>query len=314
MSLKDLFQTKKKYATVNLYKKEESEKKSVSESEVTEVEAASPVVKTKSEVYDEKIWMKCNCCGEMMLIKDYEENLSVCDRCGFHGRLDSRSRISSLVDEGSFIEYDTELKTVNPLGFPEYEEKLAKAKVQSGIGEAVVTGEAKIGGQRASIAVMDSNFMIGSMGSVVGEKITRMIERSIAKKHPVIIFSASGGARMQEGILSLMQMAKTSAALAKLDEAKLPYISVLTDPTTGGVTASFAMLGDIILAEPKALVAFAGPRVIEQTIKQKLPEGFQKSEFLLEKGFVDKIVDRHSMKHVLSDILKMHPIGGERDE
>lgn len=317
MKLGDLFQTKKKYATVKLYRKDEpkDEKTGLQDkSELSEQSDALKEPKRKVEVYDEKIWMKCKTCEEVMLIKDYEANSRVCFNCGFHGRLDAESRIKMIIDENSFTEYDRDIKTVNPLEFPEYEDKIEKAKQQSGIEEAVVTGEGQIEGINTTIAVMDPGFMMGSMGSVVGEKITRMVEMAIEKRYPVIIFCASGGARMQEGILSLMQMAKTSAALAKLDDAKLPYISVLTDPTTGGVTASFAMLGDIILAEPKALVAFAGPRVIEQTIKQKLPEGFQKSEFLVEKGFVDKIVDRHSMKAVLADILKMHPTGGEQNE
>lgn len=317
MKLGDLFQSKRKYATVKLYKKEEAKEESSSlktEAEIDGQTEVSEKPKKKMEVYDEKIWMKCTACEDVMLIKDYEANSRVCTSCGFHGRLDARKRIETVIDDGSFSEYGLNISTVNPLGFPDYEEKIDKAKQQSGIDEAVVTGEGKINGIDTTIAVMDSAFMMGSMGSVVGEKITRMVEAAIEKRLPVIIFCASGGARMQEGILSLMQMAKTSAALAKLDDAGLPYISVLTDPTTGGVTASFAMLGDIILAEPKALVAFAGPRVIEQTIKQKLPEGFQRSEFLVEKGFVDKIVDRHSMKSVLGDILKMHPTGGERDE
>lgn len=317
MKLGDLFKTKKKYATVKLYKKEESKEDQVSVEgtiDKNEKKTTPTESRKKTESYDEKIWMKCKYCDETMLIKDYEENMSVCTNCNMHGRVDAKTRIDAVIDSGSFVEYDTKLKTVNPLGFPDYEAKVDKAKEQSGIDEAVVTGEGSIDGYMTTIAVMDSRFMMGSMGSVVGEKITRMIEKAVEKRYPVIIFSASGGARMQEGILSLMQMAKTSAALAKLDDAKLPYISVLTDPTTGGVTASFAMLGDIILAEPKALVAFAGPRVIEQTIKQKLPEGFQKSEFLVEKGFVDKIVERHDMKKVLADILKMHPIGGGKNE
>lgn len=317
MKLGDLFQSKRKYATVKLYKKEETKQENSSvktETQTAIKENTSERLKSKMEVYDEKIWMKCKSCEDMMLIKDYEANSRVCASCGFHGRLDARKRIETVIDDGSFIEYDVDIRTVNPLDFPDYEEKIYKAKQQSGIEEAVVTGEGKIDGIYTTIAVMDPAFMMGSMGSVVGEKITRMVEAAIEKRYPVLIFCASGGARMQEGILSLMQMAKTSAALAKLDDAKLPYISVLTDPTTGGVTASFAMLGDIILAEPKALVAFAGPRVIEQTIKQKLPEGFQRSEFLVEKGFVDKIVDRHSMKSVLGNILRMHTSGGERDE
>lgn len=226
-------------------------------------------------------------------------------------RIGARERINEIIDKGTFIEYDADLKADNPLNFPQYTEKVADAIEQSKENEGVITGEGKINSESCVICVMNPNFMMGSMGSVVGEKITRAIEKAIEKRFPLIIFCASGGARMQEGILSLMQMAKTSAALGRLAEEGLLYISVLTDPTTGGVTASFAMLGDIIIAEPGALIGFAGPRVIEQTIRQKLPEGFQRSEFLQEKGFVDKIVSRADMKIVLSKILKMHTSGGE---
>ncbi len=226
-------------------------------------------------------------------------------------RVGARDRINEIIDEGSFIEYDVELEASNPLDFPEYREKLAAAVAATDEREAVITGEGRIKGRSCVIGVMNPSFMMGSMGTAVGEKLTRAIEGAIEKRLPLIIFTASGGARMQEGILSLMQMAKTSAALAKLAEEGILYISVLTDPTTGGVTASFAMLGDIILAEPGALIGFAGPRVIEQTIKQKLPEGFQRSEFLMEKGFVDKIVSRENLKETLAIILKTHSIGGE---
>lgn len=229
-------------------------------------------------------------------------------------RIDPRKRIDDLLDRDTFLEYDRDLKTSNPIDFPQYDDKVEKAQLSSKEVEAVITGQGKIRGQETVLAVMNPSFMMGSMGSVVGEKITRAIEKALEKKLPIIIFTASGGARMQEGILSLMQMAKTSAALGRLGEAGLPYISVLTNPTTGGVTASFAMLGDIILAEPKALICFAGPRVIEQTIKQKLPEGFQRSEFLLEKGFIDKIVGPKDMRDTLSKILRLHSIGGEVDE
>ena len=228
-------------------------------------------------------------------------------------RINSRERINRLMDENTFLEFDKDLKTTDPLKFPDYNEKISIAMEKTNENDAVITGECCIGGEKTIICVMNSYFMMGSMGSVVGEKITRAIEIAISKRLPVIIFSASGGARMQEGILSLMQMAKTSAALGRLSDNGLLYISVLTDPTTGGVTASFAMLGDIIIAEPGALIGFAGPRVIEQTIRQKLPEGFQRSEFLLKKGFIDKIVKREDMKETLSRILHMHSIGGERD-
>ncbi|MBS3969111.1 MAG: acetyl-CoA carboxylase carboxyltransferase subunit beta [Clostridia bacterium] len=227
-------------------------------------------------------------------------------------RIGARDRIKELIDENTFVEYDMDLKSDNPLDFPDYAEKITTAIQNSNENEAVITGEGKIHGQSCIICVMDPNFMMGSMGSVVGEKITRAVEKAIEKRNAVVIFSASGGARMQEGVLSLMQMAKTSAALARLSEEGLLYISVLTDPTTGGVTASFAMLGDIIIAEPGALIGFAGPRVIEQTIRQKLPEGFQRAEFLLEKGFVDKIVERKDMKNIISKIIKIHTAGGGR--
>lgn len=225
-------------------------------------------------------------------------------------RIDPRNRIKDIIDKDTFLEYDLELETCNPLDFPDYSHKINYIVKATKEKEGVVTGEGNIDGERVIICVMNPNFMMGSMGSVVGEKITRAIEKAIEKRLPIIIFSASGGARMQEGILSLMQMAKTSAALGRLAEEKILYISVLTNPTTGGVTASFAMLGDIILAEPGALIGFAGPRVIEQTIKQKLPEGFQRAEFLLEKGFLDKIVKREEMKKTLSQILKLHSLGG----
>lgn len=229
-------------------------------------------------------------------------------------RINPRERIEIIIDKGTFIEYDLDLETSNPLDFPEYSDKINQLVKTTNEREGVVTGEGKINGEKAIICIMNPSFMMGSMGSVVGEKINRAIEKAIEKRLPLIIFPASGGARMQEGILSLMQMAKTSAALGRLDEEGLLYISVLTDPTTGGVTASFAMLGDIILSEPGALIGFAGPRVIEQTIKQKLPEGFQRAEFLLEKGFIDKIVERKDLKKTLSQILRLHSSGGRSDE
>ncbi|MDR0724312.1 MAG: acetyl-CoA carboxylase, carboxyltransferase subunit beta, partial [Endomicrobium sp.] len=237
------------------------------------------------------IWTKCKKCDQILLQKDLEENLMVCPKCGYYSRLDARKRIDITVDENSFKEMDADLKPIDFLNFPGYEEKIKKSNVN----DAVVTGEAKIGGYDIVICVMDFFFMGGSMGSVVGEKIVRAIEKAIKKKYPVIIVSSSGGARMQEGIISLMQMGKTSAALAKLSDAGVAYISLLTDPTTGGVAASFAMLGDVNIAEPKALIGFAGPRVIEQTIRQQLPEGFQLSEFLEKHGMVDVVVERKNM-------------------
>ena len=251
-------------------------------------------------------WIKCESCKEILYMEDVHKNLSVCPNCGKHFRLSSRRRLEQVIDKGTFIETNTDLTTYDPLLFEGYTKKLDLLKQKTGINEAVRTGFDKINGIDVVIAVMDGNFLMGSMGCVVGEKITRAIEDAAKKKLPLVMFCVSGGARMQEGIISLMQMAKTSAALAKLDEAGQLYISVLTDPTTGGVTASFAMLGDIILAEPDCLIGFAGPRVIEQTIRQKLPEGFQRSEFLLEHGFIDKIVERKDMKDTLYKILKLH--------
>ncbi|GAA0178153.1 acetyl-CoA carboxylase, carboxyltransferase subunit beta [Clostridium sediminicola] len=252
------------------------------------------------------LWIKCNDCGEVLYKKDFDVDKKICVNCGKHFRMDARERISSIIDEGTFEEFDKNMKTVNPLNFEGYENKVDNYKKKSKLEEAVVTGCGKINGKNAVIGVMDSNFMMGSMGSVLGEKVTRAIEYATQRRLPVIIFTASGGARMQEGIFSLMQMAKTSAAIAKHGESGLLYIPVLTDPTTGGVTASFAMLGDIIISEPNALIGFAGKRVIEQTIKQKLPEGFQTAEFLLEHGFIDKIIPRTEMKETLASIIEIH--------
>ncbi len=235
---------------------------------------------------------------------------SICPHCGHHGTMGCYQRLYSILDRGSFRPLDWKLQGENPLDFPDYGRKLEKLRQKTGLSEAVVCATGTIGGNPVVVAVMDSRFMMGSMGTVVGERITRAIEHATAKKLPLIIFSASGGARMQEGIFSLMQMAKTSAALAKLGERGLPYISVLTNPTTGGVTASFASLGDVILAEPGALIGFAGPRVIQQTIGEELPEGFQRAEYLLEHGFLDAVVPRNQMGEKLAQILKLHQKGG----
>lgn len=251
-------------------------------------------------------WIKCDNCKEILYKEDVRANYSVCPNCGKHFRLSSRRRISQIIDEGTFEELNKDLHTTDPIKFEGYLQKVKSLEEKTKIKEAVRTGIGKINGINVAIGVMDANFMMGSMGEVVGEKITRLIETAIEKHLPVILFCASGGARMQEGMVSLMQMAKTSAALSKLNKAGLLYISVFTDPTTGGVTASFASLGDVILAEPDALIGFAGPRVIEQTINQKLPEGFQRAEFLLEHGFVDRIVERKDMKNELFNILKLH--------
>lgn len=261
----------------------------------------------------EGLWKKCNKCGQPIYVEDVKNNYYVCPKCGGYFRVHAYRRIGMLMDEGSFQEWDKEMEFSNPLDFPGYEKKVQAVQEKTGLREAVVTGAGTIKGNPAAVGVCDARFIMSSMGHVVGEKITRMVERATKEKLPVIIFACSGGARMQEGIVSLMQMAKTSAALKKHHEAGQLFISVLTDPTTGGVTASFAMLGDIILAEPGALIGFAGPRVIQQTIGQKLPEGFQRAEFLLEHGFVDKIVERQDQRDVIGDILRMHRAGKPAD-
>ncbi|MDR0956339.1 MAG: acetyl-CoA carboxylase, carboxyltransferase subunit beta [Endomicrobium sp.] len=248
------------------------------------------------------IWTKCKQCEQILLQKDFEENFMVCPKCGYYTRLSPHERIAFTVDKNSFKEFNANLFPTDFLNFPGYMDKIKKSK-QMDINEAVVTGDAKIGGYDVVIVVMNFFFMGGSMGSVVGEKIVRAIERTIKKKCSLIIVSSSGGARMQEGIISLMQMGKTSAALAKLSNNGLAYISVLTDPTTGGVAASYAMLGDVNIAEPKALIGFAGPRVIEQTIKQQLPKGFQLAEFLEKHGMVDIVVERKNIKDIITKFL-----------
>ena len=249
---------------------------------------------------------KCPRCQSAINLDRYEELKKVCPHCNYHGRLTARERINMTVDKGSFVEFDREMISKNPIDYPEYDEKQAQLRKATGLKDAVVTGEAKIKGSTCIIAVMDSHYMMASMGSVVGEKITRAVETATVRNLPVVIFTASGGARMQEGIVSLMQMAKTSGAIARHSQAGQLYITVLTDPTTGGVTASFASLGDIIIAEPKILVGFAGRRVIEGTIKQRLPDNFQLAEFMQEKGFVDMIVERYKMRSTLSHLLKLH--------
>lgn len=252
------------------------------------------------------LWRKCNKCGQPIYVEDVQNNLYVCPKCGGYFRVHAYRRIEMLMDEGSFEEWNQEMPFSNPLDFPGYEKKAALAREKTKLNEAIVTGKGRILGEEAAVGVCDARFLMSSMGQIVGEKITQMVERATAEQLPVIIFACSGGARMQEGIVSLMQMAKTSAALKRHHEAGQLFISVLTDPTTGGVTASFAMLGDVILAEPNALIGFAGPRVIQQTIGQKLPEGFQRAEFLLEHGFVDKIVPRSEQKETIAAILKLH--------
>ena len=250
-------------------------------------------------VRTEGIFVKCDECDQPLFKPDLEEQLQVCQHCGYHFRLDARARLGMLFDEGRFEELDSEVVSADPLEFVDskpYTERIKLAQEMTGLPEAIITARGTVHGHTVFAGAMDMLFIGGSMGSAVGEKITRLIRRAIEAKGAVIIFAASGGARMQEGTLSLMQMAKISSALAQLDEARLPFISVLTDPTTGGVTASFAMLGDLIIAEPKALIGFAGPRVIEQTIRQKLPKNFQRSEFLLDHGMLDAIVDRRELR------------------
>ncbi|MCJ7641294.1 MAG: acetyl-CoA carboxylase, carboxyltransferase subunit beta [Desulfobacterales bacterium] len=254
------------------------------------------------------LWIKCNSCSEMIYRRVIERNLQVCPKCNYHFQIPARKRIDCLVDPGTFIEHDANLVSFDVLDFKDlkrYTHRIKESMETTGEKDAVICGEARIDGQPAMIGIFEFGFMGGSLGSVVGEKITRLIERGIEKKMGVIIFCASGGARMQEGILSLMQMAKTSGALARLREARLLYISVLTDPTTGGVSASVGMLGDIIIAEPKAMIGFAGPRVIKETIGAELPAGFQRAEYLLEHGIVDLIVERKDLRRTLGSLLEM---------
>ncbi|MCP9469540.1 MAG: acetyl-CoA carboxylase, carboxyltransferase subunit beta [Nitrospira sp.] len=254
----------------------------------------------------EGMWLKCNHCREIVYRKEVERNNKVCPKCDYHFPITVMERIGLLVDLGTFREWDAELEAQDPLEFHDtksYRERIKAQQEKTGRKDALVVGEGLINGQRAVLCVFDFGFMGGSMGSVVGEKLCRAIDRAVESKLPVILVTASGGARMQEGILSLMQMAKTSAAVAKLGEAKLPFISILSDPTFGGVTASVAMLGDVIIAEPKALIGFAGPRVIQQTIKQQLPDQFQRAEFLLEHGMIDMIVERKQLKETVSTLV-----------
>jgi len=282
---KDFFQKKKKYATI-------------------------PSERTKS-VIPEGLMNKCAKCGTIQFSKELEKNLKVCPACGFHARLSAIERIEITLDDGRLFEYDSEMVPEDPLGFPGYPEKLQQQMEKSNLREAVVTGEGTIGGFPVVVAAMSADFFTGSMGSVVGEKITRAIEAATQKGYPLIIFSTSGGARMQESIFSLMQMAKTSAALARLGEQGGLYISILTDPTYGGVTASFAMLGDFNIAEPGARTGFAGPIVIEQTIRQKLPDTFQTSEFNMKHGQLDLVVHRKDLKATLTKLLDMHLVKGD---
>lgn len=286
---RDIF-VKRKYATVNI---------------AQGAEENNNIINIEENI-DQDIFTKCPSCGEVLVNMELLENLSVCNKCGYHFRIDGPKRIEITFDRDSVELYDESISSLNPLKYPGYDKKLEELAKSLGINDAVITGRGTIEGRPICFGVMDWRFIMGSMGSVVGEKLSRMIERAIAEKLPVIIFSVSGGARMQEGMLSLSQMAKVSAALKRHSNEGLLYISVLTDPTTGGVTASFASLGDIIIAEPAATIGFAGKRVIEQTIKQKLPGDFQRAEFMLEHGFVDMIVDRKDMKKTLGHLLNIH--------
>ncbi|RNB89559.1 acetyl-CoA carboxylase carboxyltransferase subunit beta [Brevibacillus fluminis] len=288
--LKDLFGKKRKFATVP-----------------TKPIERAPAIEQKE--VPEGLMSKCPHCGTIHYSKDLEKNLRVCKGCQHHYSLSAPERIASLLDDGVLTEeFDVDMLSANPLGFPGYLDKLEKDKELSNLNEAIVTGEGLLMGNRIVIGVMDSRFRMGSMGSVVGEKITRAIERALERKLPVILFAASGGARMQEGALSLMQMAKTSAALAQMDREGLLFISVMTHPTTGGVSASFASLGDINIAEPGATIGFAGRRIIEQTIRQELPKDFQTAEFLLKHGQLDMVVHRKNMRETLGKIVEMHTV------
>jgi acetyl-CoA carboxylase carboxyl transferase subunit beta len=269
----------------------------------------------EKKIRTEGLWVKCEGCRQIIWKKDLEDNLNVCPKCGKHFRIDARTRLANLFDNGEYETFSDNLSSTDPLKFVDlkpYSERLKRAQEDTGLTDAVINGRGKLNGRPIIISAMEYSFIGGSMGSVVGEVITRAVELALESKEPLIIISASGGARMMEGVLSLMQLAKISAALAKLDEARVPYISVLTDPTTGGVTASFAMLGDLNIAEPGALIGFAGPRVIEQTIRQKLPAGFQRSEFLLEHGMLDAVVHRKEMKAYIARALDFMTPGGQQ--
>jgi len=262
---------------------------------------------SKKITVPEGLWIKCNNCAEIVYSKEIDRNLKVCPKCDYHFRITARERIELLVDPGTFTEFDSQIQSEDPLGFKDsqkYRDRVKTARKKTGLNDAVISGICTLDGVQVVLSVFDFFFMGGSMGSVVGEKITRAAEKAVEERCGLIVISSSGGARMQEGTLSLMQMAKTSAALARLRRERLPFISILTDPTTGGVTASFAMLGDVNIAEPKALIGFAGPRVIEQTIRQELPEGFQRSEFVLDHGMIDRIVNRKELKKTIVNLLR----------
>ena len=278
---------------------------------VDKIKKREPTAKKNINRVDIQVgkWVKCTKCKEILYKEDVKNNLNICPNCGAYFRMHINRRLESIIDKGTYKRFDLNIDNVNPLGLEDYEQKIKKLRQKTDLEEAVSCGTGKIEGEDVVICIMDSGFLMGSMGVVVGEKITYAIEQAIEQKLPLIIFTTSGGARMQEGIISLMQMAKVSSALTKLDEAGLLYITVLTDPTYGGVTASFASLGDIILAEPKAMIGFAGQRVIKQTIGQDLPEGFQTAEFLLEHGFIDKIVERKDLKNTIHKLITLNKGG-----
>jgi acetyl-CoA carboxylase carboxyl transferase subunit beta len=293
--LKDLFSKKRHYATLGV-------------SEQTRKPEGMPGTAEKD--IPKGLVQKCDSCGALLMARELQKHLFTCPHCEHHFVIDAFTRIGMTLDDDSFVEYDAGVSSVDPLGFPDYPAKLQKAKTLSGLNEGAVTGEGTIEGIPVVIGVMDSRFIMGSMGSAMGEKLTRAMEKAAEKEIPMLLFTASGGARMQEGVLSLMQMAKTSAALATLHDKGILFIPIITHPTTGGVSASFASLGDIILAEPGALFGFAGRRVIEQTIRQKLPDDFQTAEFVLKHGMIDKVVHRKDMRDTLSRIVRIHAARG----
>ncbi len=275
---------------------------------VDKIKKREPTAKKNINRVDIQVgkWVKCTKCKEILYKEDVKNNLNICPNCGAYFRMHINRRLESIIDKGTYKRFDLNIDNVNPLGLEDYEQKIKKLRQKTDLEEAVSCGTGKIEGEDVVICIMDSGFLMGSMGTVVGEKITYAVEKSIELKYPLIIFTVSGGARMQEGIMSLMQMAKTTSAISKLNKAGGLYISVLTDPTYGGVTASFATIADIVLSEPSAMIGFAGQRVIEQTIGESLPEGFQTAEFLLEHGFIDKIVERRELKHTLKRLIDLN--------
>lgn len=283
---------------------------------VDKIKKREPTAKRTENQVDIQVgkWVKCSKCKEILYKETVRANSSICPNCGAYFRMHINKRLESIIDEGTYEKFDLDIDTTNPLNLEDYSKKIKGLREKTGIQEAVSCGTGKIKGEKVVICVMDSGFLMGSMGIVVGEKITYAMEKAIELKLPIIVFCVSGGARMQEGIISLMQMAKTTSAISKLNEAGLLYISVLTDPTYGGVTASFASIADIVLAEPGAMIGFAGQRVIEQTIGEKLPEGFQTAEFLLEHGFIDKIVDRKEMKNTIHQLIGYHQNKRQKEE